>query len=114
MTESPQYLEQFERVKRFYHRLEEINNGRVHDRSSDYYDDEFLSFFMNCYHLKDWIKNDDSVPQDIRNKVEPFINEHQCFHYFADIANGAKHLKLNHHRRINEDIKKGPRSFGPI
>lgn len=110
MTENPKYLEQYERVKRYYQRLQEIDQGRIHDRSSDYYDDEFLTFFLHCYHLKDWIKNDESVSPTIRDNVETFITINQCFHYCADIANGTKHLKLNR-RRIEKEITKGPRHF---
>jgi len=108
--EKPKYLEQFERVQRYHQRLQEIEHGRVHDRPSDFYDDEFLTFFLHCYHLKDWIKNDDLVPESARENVENFIEENQCFHYCADIANGAKHLKLNR-RRVDEKITKGPRHF---
>jgi hypothetical protein len=111
MNEKPKYIEQYERVKRCYQRLQEIENGRIHDRSSDFYDDEFLTFFLNCYHLKDWIKNDDSVPQEFRGSIEKFIEDNNCFHYCADIANGAKHLKLNKRRRVEKDIIKGPRHF---
>jgi len=111
MIDNPKYLEQFDRVKRYYQRLQEIGSGRVHDRASDFYDDDFLAYFMNCYHLKDWIKNDDSLPEEIKSDVEKFIKDHQCFLYCADIANGAKHLKLDGRRRIKEDIKKGTRNI---
>lgn len=32
-----------------------IYKGRPNDLPSDYYQHEVLAFFLNCYHLKDWV-----------------------------------------------------------
>ena len=55
------YQEQYDRTKRWYDRLTAIDQGRAHDMASDHYVDEIYAFFLNCYHLKDWIKNDGNV-----------------------------------------------------
>ena len=47
------YIAQLKRVRRY---LEKIQN-RVR-KSWDDYDDDFWSFFQNCWHLKDWIRNE--------------------------------------------------------
>jgi len=112
MKDTAKYIEQYERVKRWYHRFEEINNGRINDRSSDYYYDDILAFFQNCHHLRDWIYNDETVPKPIRDTVYNYVNDNDCLRYCADIANGAKHLKLiNDRRKISQDIVKGPRNL---
>lgn len=91
------YEEQFNRVKRWYQRFAEIDRGRVHDRSSDYYQDEVFAFFTSCYHLKDWIKNDGNV--DIAaEKVEDFVSNTKEISLCADICNGIKHLRLTSSR----------------
>ena len=49
--------------------------------SSDYEDDVY-AFFMHCYHLKDWIKNDASVKSRMPNlgtDVEQFIKESEAY-----------------------------------
>ena len=65
-----------------------------------------FAFFMNCYHLKDWIRNDDSVSDEVKDKVEDYINQNRCLSYCADIANGLKHLKLNKQTRSGEKMDK--------
>ncbi len=52
------YSVQLHRVKRYLQRFEEIGSGKAHNQSTPDYDDDVYAFFQNCYHLKDWIKND--------------------------------------------------------
>jgi hypothetical protein len=55
-------------------------------------EDAIHTFFQNCYHLKDWIKND---PNSLfREKVEEFVSASNNLSLCADICNGSKHLKL--------------------
>lgn len=103
------YLVQWECVQRWYQRFGEISVGKRHDRPSDFYQDEVYSFFMNCYHLKDWIKHDPTV-LSLAERVESFITESKDMSLCADICNGIKHLKLLRHRS-NEDPKFGKRLF---
>jgi len=88
------FEEQFERVKRWYVGFEKIDQGKAHHAHSDYYQDDVYAFFLNCYHLKDWIKNDHTVPGPVRGKVEDFINKSDCLKICADICNALKHLEL--------------------
>jgi hypothetical protein len=48
---------------------------------------------MNCYHLKDWIKNDAAVPATVRDAVEAHINSNRPLRLCADICNSLKHFK---------------------
>ena len=57
------YHEQFERVGRFLHRI------RRDDRESVEYLDDLWAFFQNAWHLKDWIMNDSSLQQELRDRV---------------------------------------------
>jgi hypothetical protein len=48
--------EQRERVNRWFERIRELDSGQTEiPRSLDYYEDEFLACFQNCWHLKDWL-----------------------------------------------------------
>jgi len=109
MTFQLKYPEQLERVRRWYRRFSEISEGRLHDRPSDFYQDEVYAFFMNCYHLKDWIKNDPTRPS-LAAKVESFITASRDMSMCADICNGNKHLVLSR-PRYHESLQFGKRHF---
>jgi len=96
------FLEQFERVKRYLNKVED------QDRDSTAYDDDLWSFFQNCYHLKDWIKNDLDIGDGIRKTVEKFVQSNKELRICADLANRSKHLELNEPPR--EDAKVTSRS----
>ena len=108
MTKMRKHQEQYERMKRWYERIKKIDQGRPHNLPSDYYCDEVYAFFVNCYHLKDWIINDDTVKKSEKGekggKVEDFINQNGCMRICADICNGIKHVKKS------KDPRKPPRS----
>jgi len=94
------YEEQFERVKRWYNRFFEITFGMAHKRNTEFYQDEVYAFFINCYHLKDWIINEKSVKnKNKKQKLEDFINNNECMSLCADICNGLKHLELSRNIR---------------
>ena len=50
------HREQYDRMMRWYARMKATDSGREHAVASDNYVDEIYAFFLNCYHLKDWIK----------------------------------------------------------
>jgi hypothetical protein len=96
-----EYVEQYQRMIRSYNRFAVMDQGQEYDRSSENYDDEAFAFFLNCYHLKDWIKNDNAAGLAAQNDVENFINSSYPLKLCADICNSHKHLRL-----------KAPRSDG--
>ncbi len=102
MTSQHRFLEQLGRVKRWYARMKGLDFGKSHMMPSDYYEDEVYSFFLNCYHLKDWLKNDESVDLSVREKVEEFVNKNDCLLICADLCNSSKHLRLDSARSDQE------------
>jgi len=90
-----QYLEQWERLNRWYERFKEIHCGREHTMPSENYKDEVYAFFLNCYHLKDWLIESSAVPAQ---EVEDFINDCDDLKLCADICNAIKHLSLSRTR----------------
>lgn len=88
-------MEQIERSKRYLNRIEKIYSGIFsssgHDKEG--YDDDVVSFFIHCYHIRDWIIELNTL--NIKSvQVDIFINKHQQLKICANLANGSKHCKL--------------------
>jgi hypothetical protein len=60
--------------------------------------DDVYSFFIHCYHIKDWLKNDSDYNKHSNKEIETYINQTQALAICADICNGLKHLKLESSR----------------
>jgi hypothetical protein len=93
-VELRKFEEQSERVKRWYERFGEIDQGKPHEAHSEYYQDEVYAFFLNCYHLRDWIEHDPIVPELAKNKVKDFIEHSDCLRICRDICIAAKHVEI--------------------
>jgi hypothetical protein len=109
MTE---WEQQWRRVGRLFARFEQTARGRDHDRESDYYQDEAYAFFQNCYHLKDWLKNDAASAAAVADDIEQFISVSRALSICADLANGSKHLRITRQPRVDASTKIGKRQFG--
>jgi hypothetical protein len=83
-----QWKDQFERVSRALKKVEQPSG----DRDAEL--DDLYGFFQACWHLKDWIKNDDSLQQDLRDAIVHAVEATESLQFCADLANGSKHLKL--------------------
>ena len=101
------WREQYDRTRRFYSRFAKIaDSGRVHDRDSDNYRDDVLTFFIHCYHLKDWLKNDPSSGVT-GSDAEACVNSSLYLRLCGDLANGTKHME--HRGRAASDTAMGAR-----
>jgi hypothetical protein len=57
-------------------------------------EDEVFSFFVNCYHIKDWLPRDRSLR--VSGKlIRDFIDSHLELKICGDLCNGAKHCVLS-------------------
>lgn len=88
-------MEQLERTKRYLKRLKDIYSGIFsstgHDKEA--YDDDVVSFFIHCYHVRDWIIHLNKLGITAR-QVDSYINSCRALKICADLANGSKHCKL--------------------
>jgi hypothetical protein len=100
--------EQWGRVQRGFDEFGRIAGGRLHDRESDHYVDTIYHFFQDCYHLKDWLKNDPASTSQARD-VETEITNSAALSLCADLANATKHLVLTKRARTGDPQT----SFGP-
>ncbi len=57
--------------------------------------DDLLSFCMHCTHLADWIECDRYVPSRSKRIVAQALVTAKWLLICRDIANGAKHVRLN-------------------
>jgi hypothetical protein len=88
-----EYQKQVERVERWYKRFAEIDAGKLHDSDSEYYQDDVYAFFLNCYHVKDWIIQDNSIifldgSATVKHRgqvTEDFINNCTALRICADV-----------------------------
>ena len=62
-----------------------------HDEAA--YDDDVISFFIHCYHVRDWIVHLSKTGITAR-QVDSYIDSHRALRICADLANGSKHCKL--------------------
>lgn len=97
------YEEQWNRVKRWFERVERIENGVTNEPfDAAKFKDDYLAFFQNCYHLQDWLMKDDST-NITESDVDRFIDARTCMTICADLCNGSKHLELGSGGRSNEE-----------
>ena len=81
---------QFERVARTFQKV--LNNQ---NRNPVEYEDDVWSFFQNCWHLKDWIKNDSQgVAKATRQKIDVEVNSRPALVMMGDLANKSKNFEL--------------------
>lgn len=81
---------QFERMARAFQKV--LNNQ---NRNPVEYEDDAWSFFQNCWHLKDWIKNDvEGVAKATRLKIDVEVNSYPALVMMGDLANKSKNLKV--------------------
>jgi hypothetical protein len=57
----------------------------------------FFAFFMNCYHLKDWVQHDAAArpgikEDDLKKAVEAYVGATESLMIARDLCNGVKHL----------------------
>ena len=87
-------MKQLERTRRYLQRLRDIYAGVFNDgNTKQFYEDDVLSFFMHCYHVRDWLIHAEVAPVPAR-QVDEFISRSTCLKLCADICNGVKHCKL--------------------
>jgi len=95
-------MDQIERTERYLDRIRQMYDA-VPDRddAGKYYGDDVASFFMHCYHIRDWIIELNRVGAT-RDEVDTFIDEHEDLRVCADLCNRAKHCEL--HRRTRTGL----------
>ena len=101
------YQEQLARARRFLARVENSSvNPKVElpPEKQTEYEDMLFAFFQNSWHVKDWIKNDDSAPRSLAAYIEDLCKAYRSLMLCADIANATKHLRLDRSPRLGGQV----------
>lgn len=90
--------EQTGRAERYYRRFERLYMGVEDAADVAHFMDDVYTFFLHCYHIKDWLKNDPDFTAHSASEIENYVSTTPCLAMVADICNAAKHLRLTKHR----------------
>ncbi len=93
----PAYIQQLARTYRFLDRYKErlsLSPEREPERFNEL-EDFLWSFFQNCWHVSDWIRNDDTLSRQVRDAVWEDVKQSRRLLIAADLANGSKHFARN-------------------
>jgi hypothetical protein len=84
------YRDQLARTRRLRNRILNQHYPFIVD-----YQDDVFAFFQNCWHLKDWVRNDPLVPQKTKDRIKRAAESSPTLAICNDMASGTKHLKLH-------------------
>lgn len=93
--EAFRWIEQLECARRYHRRFERLTRGTPWKgiTRAEALDDVF-TFFVHCYHVKDWVKRCAPYLNLSEADVEEFVTETPALALCADICNARKHLVL--------------------
>jgi hypothetical protein len=88
------YRHQLERARRFRGRIYDLIHadwGTSPDEIA--FQDMMWAFFQNCWHVKDWIKNDPLVPSATKSILVDLAENHSAdLKMCQELCNATKHL----------------------
>lgn len=85
-----QATKQFDRVQRTFLRVLDNRNRRLPD-----YEDDVWNFFQNCWHLKDWIRNDkQGVAKATRVKIEVEVKSYPALQMVGELTSRNSNLEV--------------------
>ena len=90
---------QFRRLARAFEKVLDNRN-----RDPVEYEDDVWCFIHNCWHLKDWMREDGkSLHRKIRARVDSDVNSFWKLVLIGDLANRSRHLRIDN-RETDQDI----------
>lgn len=84
------WKDQYKRMLRSFERIESADSNKP----PDIYVDDAMHFFMDCWHLKDWIHHDYKLPLGKRSSIVKKALNSEILQTCAALANRGKHLTL--------------------
>jgi hypothetical protein len=104
-------MEQVDRANRYLKRMRGVYGGVfLTSDDRDLYEDDVLSFFMHCFHIRDWILHLNQVGITAQ-QLDLFINRHEALRVCADLCNGTKHCKLKRSTRSGRQPHVATKSY---
>ncbi|HYT40708.1 MAG TPA: hypothetical protein VEP90_00050 [Methylomirabilota bacterium] len=90
------YRQQLRRLERKYRALSKSRDA-IEDSNIDEIRDLLLSFFQDCWHMRDWLINSTSLDQA---QLNSFLSHSVEMNMCREICNTAKHLVLTRPTRV--------------
>lgn len=89
---------QYRRMERAHDKIVADFESTTFSKSSQERLDDVYDFFFNCYHLREWIKEDDKVDQSTKDGLPTFEKRDSPvqFQMCRDLCNKSKHVVLKH------------------
>lgn len=98
---------QYRRLERKYIEVLKNLDKTTRSKSSQEILDSTHDFFIICYHMREWVKEDEKVHQDIKNKIPAFEkrtlqpkNLENSLLICRDLCNSFKHRKLDQKKNL--------------
>jgi len=103
---------QLERAKRYLGRIRKIYSGvfSTSGHSKESYDDDVISFFIHCYHIRDWLIHLEEF-NVTKSEIDLYIDSQNALKICADLANGSKHCKLTRTLRTERQPHIGDKEY---
>lgn len=80
------YHQQLDRARRFLERMKASNLNATDSQ------DMAWAFFQNCWHVKDWLKNDLLAPKEQKDRAIKMAHKSPTLKICRELCNGTKHL----------------------
>jgi hypothetical protein len=89
------WQDQWARVQRWHDRLSrfriDLPDDMLFETKAIALDDVF-AFYMNCWHLRDWLKNSKAKT---KKELDKFFDDNPAMQLCRDVATGLKHYRLD-------------------
>ena len=92
LHKSQGWKSQWLRLGRWHERVQKIGNAESTYENSECQHDDVYAFFMNCYHLRDWLTKSEVVDP---KELSQFFKYNRDMGLCRDICNGLKHLNIS-------------------
>jgi len=94
---TPGWRGQFDRARRWRQRLL-ASAGKA---DADFTFDAALAFFINCYHVRDWLERSGEIG---KSALDQLFTDSFALRVCADLANIAKHYDLTNTPRMTRQL----------
>ena len=95
-----QWKFQWNRLQRWFLHIKDIEQRSEFKEITEHDIDIFITFFQNCYHLRDWFLV--SRPE-LKEEINQLFKKNFEMKFCRDICNAFKHKKLSHYS-VYEDF----------
>ena len=66
--------------------------------------DLLIMAFQNIWHLKDWVKNDPVLSENVKSQIVEKFHKSNCLKIAQEICNGSKHLNRKYSSKLTTVI----------